>query len=103
MQGEAVIHYADLWGSRLHKYNVLASSHVLNTEWSRIYPTSPFYIFAPFDYSYAIEHSQLPAINDVFPLGSNGIKTHRDHFSIAFTEGELTKRIYDLRDSSKIY
>ncbi len=93
---EAVIHYADLWGSRQHKYNVLASNHLLHTDWSHIDPTSPFYIFASSDQSNVIEYSRLPAIINVFPVSSNGFKTHRDHFAVAFTSEDMQRRVGEL-------
>ena len=47
--GPAAVHHADLWGTRESKYKALAASDVSNTEWKTIEPSSPNYMFRPWD------------------------------------------------------
>ena len=93
--------YADAWGSRSDKHQALNSNDLSTSDWITLRPHSPYYMFVPQSQSYDDRFESLPSITKVFELSSNGFKTHRDHFAIAFNEDELRNRITDLLDSSK--
>ena len=95
------LYYADAWGSRLDKHQALNANDLSTTDWIALTPDSPFYMFVPQLQSHQDMFESLPSITQVFELSSNGFKTHRDHFAIAFNEDELQNRITDLLDSSK--
>src|SRR3989339_831280 len=41
------VHYADVWGDRPAKYEVLSKDNVSTTKWEPLSPTAPFYQFVP--------------------------------------------------------
>ncbi|MBV9711747.1 MAG: TIR domain-containing protein [Ktedonobacteraceae bacterium] len=109
----ATIHYTDLWGAReLYertgkpqrliggKYHWLTENDVVSTEWSVLKPQSPFYLFKPQTGNVEEEYKQAWVVNTIFTASTNGFKTHRDHFTVAFDAEELRFRIEQLRNLS---
>jgi predicted helicase len=95
--GKRAIHKTDLYGRRkdLGKYEWLASHDIASkdTEWSRLQPATPFYLFTQFDTTLSEEYQQGCSISDAMPLNSAGIVTARDDFAIGWTSEELQKRM----------
>ena len=52
--GQAQVYHADLWGDRESKYKALAEREITSTEWQKLTPGSPMYLFTP-------QHSTLTA------------------------------------------
>ena len=109
----AKTYYADLWGSREEKYNTLSEIDVRSTEWCKLQPISPYYLFVPQDTDYSTEYESGWGITSIFHISSVGIATGRDKLTIhrtveklretvsdfvALTEIEV-KQKYDLNDS----
>jgi predicted helicase len=90
---EKNVYYADLWGMRDGKYECLFGNDVRTTEWQEIEPVLPYYFFVPKDYALQAEYEQFWKVTEMFKEWSSGIKTHRDHFIVAFTEEELAQRL----------
>ncbi len=80
--GPATVHHADLWGAREGKYKVLAASDVSNTEWKTIEPSSPSYIFKPWNRELEEEYQRWPKITEIMPVNSVGVVTARDKLTI---------------------
>ena len=99
-KSSTLLHHADLWGVRTKKYSVLNSNDVTTTNWSTGEPSSPHFLFAPSNKSHEKDYSTLPIINEIFKLSSNGFKTHRDHFAVAFTIEDMEKRVNELVDTT---
>lgn len=93
--GEAKVSHADLYGVRDVKYKQLSHSDITDTRWQPLSPRSPSYLFAPRDDGLASEYDKGRRVNDIFPMNSVGVVTARDDLTIAFTRGELWKRILD--------
>jgi len=87
------VFHADLRGRREHKYKRLIGSTFDTTSWERCNPRSPQYLFVARDASLHGEYLRGWDITAIFPVSSNGFKTHRDHFAIAFSEREMQKRV----------
>ena len=105
------VRHAHLWGLRevcektqqkQHhvggKYYWLAQHDVTTTKWTVLEPQSPFYLFKPQNAASRSEYESGWRVTDIFPLSSNGIKTHRDHFVSDFDHLSLRKRIEDFRN-----
>jgi predicted helicase len=95
--GPATVHYADLWGLREAKYHAMTETDVINTEWTQLKPSSPFYLFVPIHEDLLAEYETGWRITDVFPVNSVGIVTARDHFVLDFDEIPLKQRITAFR------
>jgi len=92
------IYYADLWGSRNHKYSTLLETDIHNTEWTEIIPARPFYEFVPVNKSTKTEYEKGWKITDIFTVGSNGVQTSRDAIVVGVSKSELTQRVEWIRD-----
>ena len=98
--GPAKVYHADLWGLRKGKYEWLAEQSAETTKWVELAPTSPSYLFSPYDVSLREEYEQGWRVTDAMLVASNGIKTHRDHFVVDFSSEALRERILQFRDLS---
>ena len=85
---DARVHHAGLYGTRESKYDWLDAHDRGNTEWQKINPTSPFYLFVPRDEALEAEYSRFTSIPDVFPVNSVGIVTARDRLTIRWSVEE---------------
>ncbi len=102
------VYYADLWGIRESnkdehnghdgKYPWLLAHSVATTQWQKIVPQAPFFLFIPYDTVLLPQYERGWKITDVFPIHSSGIKTHRDHFVLDYERQILAQRITDFRD-----
>jgi predicted helicase len=95
----AMVHYADLWGKREGKYEVLAVTDFTSTTWIELKPTSPHYLFVPQDTELLPEYEQGWKTTDIFPTNSVGIVTSRDDFVFDFDEEKLKNRINTFLDT----
>ena len=94
----ARVRYYDLWGAREAKYAFLNTHTLESTPWQDLQPQPPFYLFAPQNDALRTEYERGWRLTDIFRLHSTGIKTHRDHFAIAFDQQTLQQRIAEFRD-----
>ncbi len=93
--GPATVHHATLWGAREDKYKDLASSDVSNTGWKTIEPSSPNYMFMPWNRELEEEYQQWPKITEIMPVNSVGIVTARDKLTIHWSRAEVMEVVHD--------
>ena len=74
--------------TRESKYDWLDHHDRGNTEWQKINPVSPFYLFVPRDEALEAEYRRFTSIPEVFPVNSVGIVTARDRLTIRWSERE---------------
>ena len=91
----AEVYYADIWGDRKEKYSKLSESDVQSMEWCALQPTSPYYLFVPQATDYGAEYELGWKITDIFDIGSVGIATGRDKFTIHRTAQEVHEIVDD--------
>ena len=91
----ASVHHADLWGVRKAKYEALSVSDITTTEWERLEPTSPNYLFKPWDNTLEEEYGQWRKIDEVIPLNSVGITTARDSLTIHWAPRDAMRLVQD--------
>ncbi len=105
----ATVYHADLWGSREvyedkqlvgGKYHWLAENDLKSTNWEKLEPNTPFYLFKPQNVDLRVEYDQLWKINEVMNVNVLGFQTHRDHFAIDFEEKNITKRFEEMREGN---
>ena len=91
------VYYADMWGSREDKYNILSEINVQSTEWYELRPTSPYYLFVPqaTDYNDSTEYETGWKITDIFHTGSVGIATGRDKLTIHQSAEKVRRTVDD--------
>src|SRR5205807_1694706 len=101
------IYHAHLWGSREvyekigqklligGKYHWLADHDITTTEWVRIEPQLPFYLFTPRDIDLSTEYEKSMKLTDILPVNSTGIVTARDTLTIHWDIDAAWKTVYD--------
>jgi predicted helicase len=94
------IRHMDLYGLRSKKYEQLFDLDINKTPWKILTPQAPFFLFRPQNIELLPEYETGWKINDIFPVNSTGIKTHRDHFALDFDREVLRQRIMEFRDLS---
>jgi predicted helicase len=97
-QERAIIYHANLWGQRQLKYKNLLTNDISTIQWKELTPQSPFYLFIPQDTDLRLEYEQGWKITEIMPVNSTGVKTHRDHFVVAFDSDTLQKNIQKFRN-----
>jgi predicted helicase len=98
--GPAVVHHAELWGTRDAKYDQLGESEVSTTNWKAITPRSPYYFFIPRSERHGAEYEAAWKVVEIFPVNQSAIVTARDGFVVALDKEELRRRLQLFRDKS---
>lgn len=94
------VSHAELYGLRQAKYDWLDEHDWTFTDWKEVQPHSEFYLFIPRDETALTHYQKFVKVTDIFTVKSTGIKTHRDHFVIAFEKESLRRRIRTFLDPS---
>jgi very-short-patch-repair endonuclease len=97
--GPATVYYADLWGLREGKYHTLLESSVAATDWVKIKPSSPFYLFVPLQEDLLAEYKNGWKVTDIFPVNGVGMTTARDHVVIDSEPQPLLERATVFKES----
>jgi len=87
------VFYCDLYGLREAKYNYLLGNDLRTTKWTELDNVEPYYFFVEKDFSLQADYEKFWGIKDIFGTFSSGVKTHRDHFIVAFTKDEVKQRM----------
>jgi predicted helicase len=82
----ANVYHADLYGLRESKYKCLKENNITTTQWEKLKPQSPFYLFVSQNTDCLGEYQQGWKVTDIFSVNSVGIVTGQDGKTIAFTE-----------------
>jgi hypothetical protein len=93
------VYYADLFGTRTHKYNFSIISELGDVNWKQLSPTSPHYLFKDSTASSRNDYTDFYSIADIFQLQVTGVVTARDSFAIAIEYSVLENRINFFKDS----
>ena len=91
----AQVYYADMWGTREEKYQMLSGSDIQSTEWGQLQPTSPLYLFLPQTTEGIAEYEEGWKITDIFLEGATGIVTGRDKLTIHRTPESVQHIVND--------
>lgn len=94
-----VFHY-DLFGKRELKYDFLNENAVKKIEWNNLDYAEPNFYFVKKDFEGGSEYEKGFKLDELFPVNSTGIKTHRDNLVMDFSKDELKTRIKEFYDKS---
>ena len=89
----AKVYYADMWGSRQERYNILSETDVETTEWGGLQPTSPLYLFVQQATDYGVEYESGWDIAEIFSTRQVGMATGRDRLTIHRTAEEVRETV----------
>ncbi|MFM7572761.1 MAG: type ISP restriction/modification enzyme, partial [Snowella sp.] len=103
-----IIYHQELWGMReikkdkqlvSGKYHWLLVNSFTSTNWQKIYPDAPFYLFKPQNVDLRTEYYQSCKLGEIMSTNVLGFQTHRDQFVIDFDKAYLVKRFQEMRDN----
>ena len=97
---EAIVYHDECYGTRESKYEWLDEHDCESTEWRKLSPVSPFYLFVPRDEALEAEYRRFISIAEVLPAKSVGIVTARDRLTIQWSEQKVwdTVRVFSGMD-----
>ena len=90
---ERVTWFGDVWGSRLHKYDICAEKNYSQLASKRIYPASPYYFVSPHEDQRKSPWDKFYSLMSIFSIQSAGVLTARDSLNVGFNGSELLKRL----------
>ena len=96
----ADVYHFDIYGLRKDKYQTLLDNGISTLPWRKIECRAPEYFFVAKDFGVYGQYEQGFSVNELFPVNSSGIKTHRDDFVIDIDKNILIKRIESFYSSS---
>lgn len=94
------VYYADLYGIRDSKYEVLTTETIEKIKWTKVEPIDPFYLFRPSDASKKDKYEDGFSITELFSEYTAGVITARDGLAIDFTPNALISKIKRFADPS---
>ena len=96
----ARVHHAERYGTRQSKYTWLDDHDRGGTQWRKLNPVSPFYLFAPRDAALEAEYRRFTSVPETFPVNSVGIVTARDRLTIHWSAEQVwtTVRVFSGMD-----
>ncbi len=99
---ESAVLYGEVWGTRSEKYNELSRTPALEQKWTGLHPSEPNCFLVPFDDANLAEYKEFPSIDELMPVNSCGVKTHRDGLVIDFDKNRLTLRMKDVASEHRL-
>ncbi|MCF7971335.1 MAG: N-6 DNA methylase, partial [Methylococcaceae bacterium] len=96
----AEVYHLDFYGKRQDKYQRLQEGALASLDWNKLECRAPEYFFVPKDFAVQIDYQQGFSVNELFPVNSSGIKTHRDAFVIDIDASDLAERIRYFADKN---
>lgn len=109
----STIHHADLWGLREvfekigqisqltgGKYYWLAEHDLATTQWTKLVPKTPLYLFVPRHVDLLKEYEQGKSVTEIMPLSSAGIVTARDGLTIHWNSDDIWRTVTNFNSLS---
>ena len=97
--GAKQIFQADLYGTRASKYLWLAEQDITKTNWLKLSPQKPTYLFAIQDNDLLQEYEQHWKITQAMPVNVLGFQSHRDGFAVDIEQTKLLNRLVEMRNT----
>ena len=92
-KSHAIVHHADLWGLRKHKYDWLNRNNATTTQWKVFQPNPPDFFFKPCHAQHGAEWNDSWSVQEIFPVNNVGLSTDRDELFFDFDKKALEKRM----------
>mgnify|MGYP000444499232 CR=1 FL=1 len=91
----STVYYADLWGERNIKYELLKTVNVAEISWQILDIKPPYFYFKPINTEFLPEYENGWLITEIFPKHSVGLYSARDSFVIDFDTDKYWNKIND--------
>ena len=90
------ISHAEIFGTRVDKYNFLINNNFATLDFKNIIPEKPNYFFVHKDNTWLGDYNSGFSINDLFKKNSVGFVTANDRLNISFTDNDHRMKISDI-------
>jgi len=90
---ECEVHHLDIFGKKMPKFEQISKIDLQKNKFTKLNPSSPFYLFIPQDVKVREEYEKGVSLRDIWQEMNVGIVTGKDEKVIAFNEKELQKKI----------
>lgn len=97
-KGFGKIYHTDLYGKRMHKFEVLNKNNWKNIKWQINPITEPNYFFVPKESKSSEEYYAGFGLDDLMPIYNSGIQTKRDKICISFNEDRVKNIVSDFNE-----
>lgn len=97
----ASVKYADLFGTRKTKNEILFSEGLSADFWTEVVPNEPYYTFSPFKSDGTEKYHAGFSLTELFGVGSTAIQTSRDRLAIGWDKSDIREKIAQFIDPSK--
>lgn len=87
------VHYADLWGTKLHKLETLEKATMASVMWQDLNPVAPMFFFVPKSSVGAAEWNAGFSAKDLFLVNNMGVTTGDDSHFVATDQCTLQNLI----------
>jgi predicted helicase len=88
------VFYADLYGKRTDKFDFLNDNDLKNIKWKELNYSEPNYFYVFKDFGLELEYEKGFRVNELLPIYTSGVKTHKDAELVGFDEFEENNRRY---------
>ena len=79
---EAIVHHAELYGTRESKYAYLNDHDSARTKWQELTPHFPSFLFVPRDDALEADYMRFMPVHEIFSKRVTGLYTARDRLAI---------------------
>ncbi len=100
-QKGTTVKYADLFGTREHKFVWLDRTVLEKVKWKELSPTSPQYYLIPVETKVGDPYHEAPSIPEIFPLNISGIVTGNDEVTVKWSREDVWNTVSDLASMEK--
>ncbi len=98
---EKKVYHADMWGSRIEKYQQCFDNTIESIDWEEIKPKTPNYFFIPQNGKFKEKYDSFMSVKDIFKSFSLGLMTGNDKKTIHFEKKDLV-RVLDIIKNNNI-
>jgi predicted helicase len=92
---EKGVFVADFYGKREQKYQTCLETEFRKTDWKKINPSPPFYLFQEQNQTLKPIYDKFWSVNEIFKVSGVGIVTGRDELTVHYTKEKLQDTIND--------
>lgn len=90
---EKKVFHADLWGSRIEKYQQCFDNSIDTINWTEIKPKTPYYFFIPRQNGKMEKYRKWWSVTEIFSEFSLPLMTGRDPVTICWDKNEVKEKV----------
>ncbi len=91
------VYHCDIQGLRNEKYDWLEKKPFKTKDYETLKPVPPWYFLSKKNFEVIKEYENWKRIDEIFPINTSGIKTHRDSLVISYSLKDLENRMNQFR------